>query len=65
MRTLFTYLAMVILLLLLFKFNIFAWFAHKGAWVVTIILLVAVFSVAIRILGNPFSTKGENDEDNQ
>jgi len=65
MRTLFTYLAMVILLLLLFKFNIFAWFAHKGAWVVTIILLVAVFGVAIRILGNPFSTKGENDEDNQ
>ena len=65
MRTLFTYLAMIILLFLLFKFNIFAWFAYKGAWIVAIILFVAVFAVAIRILGNPFSTKGENDENNK
>ena len=65
MRTLFTYLAMIILLLLLFKFNIFAWFAHKGAWIVPIVLLIVVFIVAIRILGNPFSTKGGNDEDNK
>ena len=64
MRTFFTYLAMVLAVLLLFKFNIFAIFAHKSAFVVGIILVIGIFAVAVRILGNPLARKDDKDEDN-
>ena len=65
MRTFFSYLAMVALVILFYKFNIFSLFAHKGAWIIATILIIAVFVAAVRILGNPLEGKDNNDEDNK
>ncbi len=65
MRTFFTYLAMVLLVILMHKFNIFALFAHKATLIVGILLVIGVFAVAVKILGNPLARKDNSDEDNQ
>lgn len=65
MKIFFTYLAMILLMILIYKFNIFALIAHKGVLIVGIILVIAIFAIAIRILGNPLARKDNSDEDNK
>ncbi len=65
MRTFFTYIAMIILVILLYKFNIFAVFAHKSALFFAILLVIGVFITAIRVLGAPTTRKDNNDEDHK
>ena len=65
MRTFFTYIAMVILVILLYKFNIFAVFAHKSALFFAILLVIGVFIAATRILGTPLTRKDNDDENHK
>ena len=64
MRTFFTYLAMIAFIFVAYKVNIFALFASKWALPIVLMLVVIVFIVAFKVLGNPFIRKDSNDENN-
>lgn len=64
MKTIFANIAMLVFIVLAYKFNIFAIMAHKGALIFAVVILAIIFIVAVKVLGNPFNRKeGEHDKD--
>lgn len=62
MKTTLGYMAILLFVALAYWSDVFSLFAHKGALILAAVLVVAVFAIAIRILGNPLHGE-ENDDD--
>lgn len=64
MKTFLANLIMLLMIILAYKFNIFALIAHKGTLIVAILVMGIVFIAAFKILGNPLKSKENNHEQN-
>ncbi len=64
MKTFLANIVMLLLIVLAYKFNIFALMAHKGVLIGAIVVVGIVFIAAFKILGNPLKREDNNHEQN-
>lgn len=55
---------MLLMIVLAYKFNLFAIVAHKGTLIGVIVVVGIIFVVAFKILGNPLKREDNNHDQN-
>ena len=55
---------MLLMIILAYKFNLFAIMAHKSALIIAIVVVGIIFIVALKIRGNPLKREDNSHDQN-